>query len=46
MTTVSSTNIFAGAYVDRSGHLRRDPDWLADAINSPDRNMKTTGLCQ
>ena len=36
MTTVSSANIFAGAYVDRSGHLRRDPDWLADAINSPD----------
>ena len=31
---MKATNVFAGAYVDRSGHLRRDPTWLADAINS------------
>lgn len=29
-------NVFAGAFVDRSGHRREDPDWLADAIRSPD----------
>ena len=27
-------NVFAGAFVDRSGELRKDPDWLADAIAS------------
>ena len=27
-------NVFAGAFVDRSGELRKDPDWLADAIES------------
>jgi NAD+ diphosphatase len=29
-------NIFAGAFVDRSGHRRKDPDWLTDVIASPD----------
>lgn len=29
-------NIFAGAYVDRSGHLRKDSQWLADAIKNPE----------
>jgi len=28
-------NIFAGAFVDRSGHRREDPDWLAAACNNP-----------
>lgn len=27
-------NVFAGAFVDRSGERRKDPDWLADAIAS------------
>ena len=27
-------NVFAGAYVDRTGHLREDPDWLESAANS------------
>lgn len=29
-------NIFAGAYVDRSGHLRKNSQWLADAIQDPE----------
>lgn len=29
-------NVFAGAFVDRSGHRREDPDWLARNIRSPD----------
>jgi NAD+ diphosphatase len=29
---VDGENIFAGAYVDRSGHLRKDPQWLTDAM--------------
>lgn len=27
-------NVFAGAFVDRSGERRKDPDWLADAFGS------------
>ena len=27
-------NVFAGAFVDRSGHRRRDPDWLARAVSN------------
>lgn len=26
-------NVFAGAFVDRSGERRKDPDWLADAMH-------------
>jgi NAD+ diphosphatase len=33
---MNSENIFAGAYVDRSGHLRKDAGWLAEALRSPD----------
>ena len=29
-------NVFAGAFVDRSGHRRSDPDWLAGAIAGRD----------
>ena len=29
-------NIFAGAFVDRSGHRREDPAWLKSALDSPD----------
>jgi len=29
-------NVFAGAFVDRSGELRKDADWLADALTSDD----------
>lgn len=29
-------NVFAGAFVDRSGHRRKDPDWLNGVISSPD----------
>lgn len=29
-------NIFAGAYVDRTGERRKDPDWLAEASASAD----------
>ncbi|MDG2375553.1 MAG: NAD(+) diphosphatase [Woeseiaceae bacterium] len=28
-------NVFAGAFVDRSGHRRHDPDWLARTLRSP-----------
>ncbi len=31
---MNGENVFAGAYVDRSGHLRKDPDWLAEALLS------------
>ena len=31
---MSSHNIFAGAFVDRSGHRRKDPGWLEQAANS------------
>jgi NAD+ diphosphatase len=27
-------NVFAGAFVDRNGERRKDPDWLAEAIRS------------
>jgi NAD+ diphosphatase len=27
-------NVFAGAFVDRTGDLRKDPDWLADALHN------------
>ena len=30
---MNAQNIFAGAYVDRSGHLREDPEWLRAAID-------------
>jgi len=29
-------NTFAGAFVDRSGHRRQDPEWLRRAIRAPD----------
>ena len=29
-------NVFAGAFVDRIGERRKDPDWLEKAIESPD----------
>jgi len=31
---MNNENVFAGAYVDRSGHRREDPRWLADAVQS------------
>ncbi len=31
----SNHNVFAGAFVDRLGELRKDPDWLADAVAAP-----------
>ncbi|NNF39991.1 MAG: NAD(+) diphosphatase [Woeseiaceae bacterium] len=31
---MESHNVFAGAFVDRSGDRRKDPDWLADAVIS------------
>jgi NAD+ diphosphatase len=27
-------NVFAGAFVDRNGERRKDPDWLAEAVSS------------
>ena len=36
---MSKQNIFAGAYVDRSGHRRKDPEWLQAAINSADTHF-------
>lgn len=33
---MQDTNVFAGAYVDRSGERRKDRDWLAQAAKSPD----------
>ncbi|MCH8336910.1 MAG: hypothetical protein IIC61_13615 [Proteobacteria bacterium] len=32
---MSNHNIFAGAFVDRSGHRRKDPEWLQAAVDSP-----------
>ena len=32
----NSANVFAGAYVDRSAHLREDPDWLRQAQQHED----------
>ncbi|MDH3532303.1 MAG: NAD(+) diphosphatase [Gammaproteobacteria bacterium] len=29
-------NVFAGAFVDRGGDLRKDADWLAEAVNRAD----------
>jgi len=33
---MNGQNVFAGAFVDRSGHRRQDPQWLAEAIASPE----------
>lgn len=33
---MNGQNVFAGAFVDRSGHRRKDPDWLKDVISSPE----------
>jgi NAD+ diphosphatase len=33
---MSNHNVFAGAFVDRSGHRRKDPKWLRAAIDSPE----------
>lgn len=33
---MSKHNIFAGAFVDRSGHRRKDPDWLRSALDDPE----------
>ena len=33
---MNGENIFAGAHVDRSGHLRKDAGWLAEALRSSD----------
>lgn len=29
-------NVFAGAFVERSGERRKDPDWLESAVRSPE----------
>ena len=34
--TTQNHNVFAGAFVDRSGERRKDPDWLDEAISSGD----------
>jgi len=34
--SIENQNVFAGAFVDRSGELRKDADWLTDALTSPD----------
>jgi hypothetical protein len=34
--TTQDHNVFAGAFVDRSGERRKDPDWLDDALDSED----------
>lgn len=31
---MNGENIFAGAYVDRHGHVRANPDWLSVAVHS------------
>jgi len=33
---MKTLNIFAGAFVDRSGHRRKDPGWINDVLRSPD----------
>ena len=30
---IDDHNVFAGAFVDRSGERRKDPDWLAEALH-------------
>ncbi len=35
-TELQDYNVFAGAFVDRSGERRKDTDWLAEAISSDD----------
>ncbi len=32
---MSNLNVFAGAFVDRSGHRRKDPEWLKAAADNP-----------
>ncbi len=34
--TANDQNVFAGAFVDRSGERRKDDEWLADALDSSD----------
>ena len=34
--TVQNQNVFAGAFIDRSGERRKDPEWLSDALHSDD----------
>jgi NAD+ diphosphatase len=34
--TVENQNVFAGAFVDRSGERRKDDEWLAEALGSDD----------
>jgi NAD+ diphosphatase len=34
--TTENRNVFAGAFVDRSGERRKDDDWLGDALDSDD----------
>ena len=34
--TVENQNVFAGAFVDRSGERRKDDEWLAEALDSDD----------
>jgi NAD+ diphosphatase len=34
--TVENQNVFAGAFVDRSGERRKDDEWLAEALESDD----------
>lgn len=34
--TDENQNVFAGAFVDRSGERRKDDEWLADALQSDD----------
>jgi len=31
---MENQNVFAGAFVDRNGERRKDPDWLAEAVKS------------
>jgi len=33
---MNGDNVFAGAFVDRTAHRRRDPDWLAEVAASPE----------
>ena len=33
---MENTNVFAGAFVDRSGERRKDPDWIEKAAQSTD----------
>lgn len=32
---MENTNVFAGAFVDRSGERRKDSEWLGDALDDP-----------